>query len=157
MRFRTILCPVDFSSPSRLALRCAAAVARLSAGEITVLYVEDPLLSAAASAARFDTALLAKQTNAELTRFARGALAGCRVPARAVRFLVLIGRPAKEIPAAAVRLGADVIVMGTRGLGRARGFVLGSTTEAVLAKARVPVMAVPPGSARSVGRPSQRR
>ena len=41
MAFRTVLCPVDFSKPSRIALRYAAAVAGTD-GQVTVLFVNDP-------------------------------------------------------------------------------------------------------------------
>ena len=42
-----ILCPVDFSEPSKRALRYALAVARWHESEIAVLHVEDLLLHAA--------------------------------------------------------------------------------------------------------------
>ncbi len=38
----------------------------------------------------------------------------------------------------------DLIVMGTRGLTGVKGFVLGSTTKGVIARAPCPVLAVPP-------------
>ena len=50
--FRSILCPVDFSDHSRLALRYAAAIARRSHGRLSILYVNDPLLIAAAGIAQ---------------------------------------------------------------------------------------------------------
>ena len=49
-RFRSILCPVDFSTQSGHAIRQAAKVARRSDGRLTVLFVYDPLLFAAAAA-----------------------------------------------------------------------------------------------------------
>ena len=70
---RSILCPVDFSAQSRLALHAAARVADLCDANITVLFVEDPLLSRAASV-RFDARALAKATEAELGRFVRRAI-----------------------------------------------------------------------------------
>jgi nucleotide-binding universal stress UspA family protein len=151
MLFRTILCPVDFSGPSRLALRFAATMAKDSGAELTAVFVDDPLLSTAAAVAKFDTKLMAQKTRRELAAFVQKALSGCGVPARTVHLLLVAGRPPDEITAAARSLRADLIVMGTRGLGRARGFVLGSTTEAVLAKSSVPVLAIPPGSSKTIG------
>ena len=147
--FRSILCPVDFSAPSRAALRCAAAVAETSGGEITVLFVNDPLLGTAAAAAAYDTAAMARRTDAELKRFVQTALKGMRLPARAVRCVAAFGKPAPVIVKRAGAVGADLIVMGTRGLGGASRLLLGSTTEQVLRKAAVPVLAVPPGATRS--------
>src|SRR5262245_3189754 len=66
--FRAILCPVDFSEHSRLALRYAAAIAGRSKAALTVAYVNDPLLIAAAAAALHDREL-AKKSASELKRF----------------------------------------------------------------------------------------
>lgn len=49
-----------------------------------------------------------------------------------VEALVVEGNPAKVIVAEAVRLGADLIVMGRRGLGNLPAFVLGSVSSKVL-------------------------
>ena len=49
--FRSILCPVDFSDQSRVALRYAAAVAHRAGGRLSILYVNDPLLITAAGIA----------------------------------------------------------------------------------------------------------
>ncbi len=43
---------------------------------------------------------------------------------------------------ACVRLGADLIVMGTRGLTGIKHVALGSTAERVVRKARCPVLTV---------------
>ena len=144
MPFRTILCPVDFSAPARSALRHAAVIARDSGGKMTALFVADPLLTAAASAARYDSKLLAEKTAAELKAFVNRALAGSGLNPRTVHLSVLVGQPAEVIEQTARRLRADLIVMGTRGAGRTSSFVLGSTTDAVLRTSRIPVLAVPP-------------
>ena len=52
------------------------------------------------------------------------------------------GPPADVIERVAEREAADVIVVGSRGLGQAPR-LLGSTSEAVLALARLPVLVVP--------------
>ena len=39
MQFRHILCPIDFSEPSRAAMRMAAELARSSGGVLTLLHV----------------------------------------------------------------------------------------------------------------------
>jgi nucleotide-binding universal stress UspA family protein len=120
-------------------------LAAAAGGQLIVLYVNDPLLDAAAAAAAYDTKAIARQTDTELKRFCGKALDGSKLPARNIRYAVVFGNAAPEIVEAADSMGADLIVMGTRGLSGATRLVLGSTTEHVLRKAGVPVLAVPPG------------
>jgi nucleotide-binding universal stress UspA family protein len=148
--FRSILCPVDFSAPSRTALRCAAGLAEASGGRVTALFVNDPLLGTAAAAAAYDTAAMARATDAELKKFVQQGLKGARLPAGSIRFAVTLGKAAPQIVKAARDLKADLIVMGTHGLGGASRLLLGSTTEHVLRKAGVPVLAIPPGATGSL-------
>ncbi len=148
--FRSILCPIDFSAHSRLALRAAASVADLFGASITLLFVEDPLLAQAASAA-LDPRALAKSTESELRRFVQRSI-GRDGRDRAITYRIVTGRPPIEIRKAVRRTSTDLIVMGTHGLSGAKKLVIGSTTEAVLRDTRVPVLAVPPGAARVVRR-----
>ena len=141
-RFRTILCPVDFSEPARTALRYAATIARRSAGHVTVLYVNDPLLIGAAAAVYHRTGL-AQRTRAELLRFVRTSIPTGTVKATSIRSTVSLGDPAREILSAARRLGSDLIVMGTHGLSGIDKLFFGSTAEHVLRRAAIAVLAVP--------------
>lgn len=149
--FRSLLCPVDFSARSRVALRAAAAIADRFDAQLIVLFVEDPLLAQAAII-RFDARALAKTAAAELRRFAQRAI-GRDAGERAISYEIVSGRPATEIGKAVVRWSADLVVMGTQGQRGPIKLVLGSTTEAVLRNVRVPVIAMPAGSARLVQRP----
>ncbi len=143
--FRSVLCPVDFSAHARQALRHAVAIARRSGGRVTVLYVNDPLLTAAA-AATADGASLSRTSAAELKQFVRQAV-GPRDAARIARHTA-VGEPAREILRKARRLRADLVVLGTHGLrGPARLF-LGSTTERVLRQTTTPILAIPPAVGR---------
>lgn len=148
--FRSILCPIDFSAHSRLALRAAASVANLFGAHITLLFVEDPLLAQAASAA-LDPRALATSTEAELRRFVHRTI-GRDSHDLAIAYRIATGRAPIEIRKAVKRTSTDLIVMGTHGLSGAKKLVIGSTTEAVLRDTRVPLLAVPPGAARLLGR-----
>ena len=55
---------------------------------------------------------------------------------------LMFGDPAEEIIAAAGRMHADMIVMGSRGLGRLRSAILGSVASAVLRSAPCPVLVI---------------
>jgi len=141
MRARSVVCGVDFSKGSVKALRSAAAIARQSRGQLVVLFVEDPILAAAARAARDRRASTASTTTA-LERFIIKSLGRGNSPSK-LHTAVAIGNPAEEILKVAKRHGADLIVLGTRGSGNAAHLFLGSTAESVLRHSRVPVLAVP--------------
>jgi nucleotide-binding universal stress UspA family protein len=143
-RFRSILCAVDFSVHSRQALHYAAAVAKRFRGRVTVLFVNDPLLVAAARQAYGDERRLIEQSRAELVRFVARTLRGPeRLPP-----IVAAGSPASQILATAKRLRSDLIVIGTQGLSGVQKLVFGSTTEQVLEQTTIPVLAVPPQTTR---------
>ena len=61
-----------------------------------------------------------------------------------VRYEVREGAPAEVLAAVAREGGADLIVMGSRGLGRVRA-AIGSTVLDLLHDAPCPVLVVPPG------------
>lgn len=143
-----ILCPVDFSGASRVALRHAVDVAHGSHGTVEVLFVNDPLLTAAAAAA-YDARGLARSAEAALRRFVRRTLSGTPSRVRATTCVTALGRPAREIVKAARQGRADLIVMGSHGLSGVRKLMLGSVTEEVLRTAAIPVLVVPPGAARA--------
>lgn len=139
--FTSILCAVDFSEHSRHAVRAAAALAARRAAPLRLVHVVDLLLAEAAATA-YDETQLRTTVEAELRTFAAAecALAVPRVePAIEVR----IGRPDREILQAAEEHGADLVVLGTHGLGGFRKLFFGSVTEHVLRKAMTPVLAVP--------------
>jgi nucleotide-binding universal stress UspA family protein len=63
------------------------------------------------------------------------------VPGLTIRPVVSAGRPAEVLTACAV--GADLVVMGTRGRGAVKGLVLGSVTHQVMRRVHCPVVVVP--------------
>jgi nucleotide-binding universal stress UspA family protein len=64
----SVLCPVDLSEPSRAALRYAAAVADHFGAKLTVVTVDDPLLTEVAATTGFVPSL-AQETEGELRKF----------------------------------------------------------------------------------------
>ncbi len=140
--FTNILCPVDFSADSERALAAALALARATDGHVTILTVVDPLLAAGAEAAGAND-VLDQQTQQELHQLLDRAAPGM-APARMAAVTTRVGRPSVEILAQATDSNADVIVIGTRGLGGAQKLLLGSTSQHVLERATVPVLVVPP-------------
>src|SRR5262245_7591231 len=137
--FRHILCPVDFSRYSRTALRYASALAGHSRGQLTVLTANDPMLAAAAAAATHDPWHLDDTTATELRRFVSRTLG---IAGATATLKVVLGPAPDQIDRHAQSLNVDLIVMGTQGLSGARKWILGSTTESLFRRSRVPVLAV---------------
>jgi nucleotide-binding universal stress UspA family protein len=142
MTFRHVFCAVDFSRPSRAALRTAAALARMAHGRLTVMFVNDPLLAAAAAAAH-DARASSEESRAALERFVVAVLPAAALRPRRLHAFATVGEPATEILRSARRYRADLIVLGTRGMGRMKRLLLGTTAEGVLRRTRIPVLAVP--------------
>jgi nucleotide-binding universal stress UspA family protein len=139
----SVLCPIDFSDPSRGALVYAAAIADHFATRLTVLAVNDPLLAEAAASAGFVPSL-AEETEHELQRVCRAVL-GQPVPGpKQLELRVRTGKPALEILRDARETATDLIVMSSRGQTGVRKMFFGSTTERVLRETFVPVLVTPP-------------
>ena len=150
-----LLCPIDFSEPSRAALLYAAAIAAHLATGLTLLTVNDPLLAQAAAMDLGDDALDA-QAKAETERFFSDTFSG-RPPSVGVAIAVATGKPPAEIMRVARESGARLIVMSSRGATGIRKLFLGSITERVLRETTVPVLVTPPGDHGPVGLDSVRK
>lgn len=145
LRVQSVLCPVDFSEHSRRAFEYAVALAAYHHARLTVLSVLDPLLAQAA-AVHCDLDYL-HESKAELRAFVGDTSLETISWAPTPRLVVTIGHPGDQVLEAARLHEADLIVMGTQGLGGLRKLVFGSTTDRVLRRTEVPVLAVPLGGA----------
>lgn len=143
---RSILCPVDFSDPSRVAVQWAAAIARHRESTLTVFSVVDPLLAQAADI-RFGVDLATADATPALRDFVDAALPESVRQGLRLQLNVTVGAPAAAILQAAETQQADLIVMGTHGLGGLRKLLLGSTTEEVLRGTARAVLVTPVGAA----------
>jgi nucleotide-binding universal stress UspA family protein len=139
----SILCPIDFSEPSQLALRVAIALAARYRSRLTVLAAVDPLLAEAAKV-KLGLNLARTETEPALGEFVKGTLPADAPWAPAIALEVRVGDADDAIVAAAAREAAHLVVMGTHGFGGFRKMLLGSTTERVLRRTRTPILAVPP-------------
>jgi nucleotide-binding universal stress UspA family protein len=138
-----VLCPIDFSEPSRGALRYAAVIAAHVGARLTVLTVNDPLLAQAADMAGGAGSLDA-DAMAETKRFFHDTVPS-PPPGVLAQFAVATGKPDAEILRVANAGPADLIVMSSRGATGIRRLFLGSITERVLRATTVPVVVTPPG------------
>jgi nucleotide-binding universal stress UspA family protein len=138
----TVLCPVDFSEASRAALGYARAIAEHFGASLTVLAVDDPLLTEVAATAGH-TPSLADETRLELRRFADRTVEHAAPTATTIDFRVEVGGAAKEILRVAHEIRADLIVMSSHGRTGVRKMFFGSTTERVLRETTAPVLVTP--------------
>jgi len=142
----SLICPVDFSEGSRAALRYAGAIASRFNASLTVLTVDDPLLTAVGDA-RMGEGWSASTTERELLNFIDQTLAAT---AKSVsRVDVRCGSAAPIILEAARQLGHPLIVMGTHGRSGVHKWMFGSVAERVLRETTAPVLLTPqdPGPA----------
>lgn len=136
-RVSPVVCGVDFSDESRLALARATDLARLIKAPLHVVTAVEPLLREAAHL-RGQSADFLSHVEQELRGFDAGV-----APAAQTTYEVATGVAAEALLAAAAAREADAIVVGTRGHGRAARLFLGSTTLRLLRGADRPVLAVP--------------
>jgi nucleotide-binding universal stress UspA family protein len=147
---RSLVVAFDGSSHAR---RAAAFVARLEApprGRITFVRVVEPMATPrGAGLPRGVQAELRREVvkqNAALLRQARRSVnavaAGFRARGWTVQTVVRAGVPLKELLAAVDSTGADVLVLGARGVGGLRRLLLGSVADGALNLSPVPVLVV---------------
>jgi nucleotide-binding universal stress UspA family protein len=146
-RLGALVLATDGSEDARLARR---AVADLAAADAAVVHVVGAWNLAGPTYA--PAYVVASDTVSELEDAARSvvederrALADAGVRTTAAH--VLFGRPADVILDVANRVGADLIVLGSRGHGLVARLVLGSVSEEVVAAGRRPVLVMRGGDA----------
>jgi nucleotide-binding universal stress UspA family protein len=136
-----ILVPVDGSENSFRAFERALELAKGNGAQVTaVLVIEAPPTVYVGSQKLLDQLLenFRKESAKVLDKYEVVAeKQGLKVEAA-----VMEGDPASNILGYAEKGGFDMIVMGSRGLGKFRGMVLGSTSRKVLQNAKCPVLIV---------------
>jgi len=131
-----ILFPTDFSPASQEALRWATSLARDSGAAMLIVHVEEPPMAYGGGEMYFPI----EENREEL----RKSLVQVVPTDHAVPFehLLLVGDPADAIAQTAEKEGCDLIVMGTHGRTGLTRLLMGSVAEAVVRKAKCPVLTV---------------
>ena len=136
--FDRILVAIDASDPSTRAVAFAELLAKDQGSEIVVLHAIARWVSP-----RGTSELEVPEEASELVdRTVRG-LKDAGANARGEVIRVLEGHVSRGIVETAGTVGADAIVLGTRGLSDFGGLFIGSVTHRVLHLAEVPVIVVP--------------
>jgi nucleotide-binding universal stress UspA family protein len=143
---RRILCPVDRSEPSRLALAHAAAVAVRRGAAITVLEVLDRPAPVVSGAGPYAPPMAATDRD-DLLALLEAFVSPVRAAGVAVETRVSEGHVVSEIVSAAGELPADLLVAGTHGRSGFERLLIGSVAEKLLQRIVCPMLTVPPGAA----------
>jgi nucleotide-binding universal stress UspA family protein len=133
--FKRILVAIDASEYTRQVLPTAIEVAGKFQSDVFVLHVSEH--------DRGRAAVFPVETPAEGTTLVAEAVQACRdagISARGEVNDVAAGHVAKNIVESATTLGADLIVMGSRGLSDVQGLLLGSVTHKVIQLATIAVL-----------------
>ncbi|HEX6460223.1 MAG TPA: universal stress protein [Thermoleophilaceae bacterium] len=137
--YRNLLVAIDGSKESNLALDAAIDLALGSNARLTLLHVCTP------APASLRTTAAGAATAAELPEYHEKVLHEAieKVPKNLpITTLLLEGNVARTIVKAAREYDHDLIVIGSRGRGRASAALLGSVSHEVLHEAPVPVLVV---------------
>jgi len=147
---KNILIATDGSNGSRAAVAAGLELAETVGAEVTVLYVRRPIEILGEP---FYQRRLSKQLEAARSAVDDALTAASErgVPARGE---IAEGEPAKLILELAESRDADLVVVGSRGLGQVSGALLGSVSWAVVRAANRPVLVIKEPQSTSVARPA---
>lgn len=142
---KKILVPVDFSKVTEAALGAATTLAGALQAELILIHIAapDPEFVGYETGPASVRQAVAHQLAAEHKRLQE---LQHRLESESLRVTALLiqGYTAEKILAEAVRLGVDLIVMGSHGHGGLHHLLMGSVAEGVVRKAPCPVVLVPP-------------
>jgi nucleotide-binding universal stress UspA family protein len=137
MNTKRILCPLDFSENSQIALGYASILAGESGAKLFLVHVDD-------SQVPYDAGFAAYVAPPNNTDALMEQLVAIKPTLDNVAFehQLLLGHPADAIVDFAKEHHIDLIVMGTHGRTGVARLVMGSIAEAVVRRAECPVLTV---------------
>jgi nucleotide-binding universal stress UspA family protein len=159
----SIVCGVDGSPDSKLALGVAAQFARGLGVKLIVVnvvdYVADPVVPAFAYApmaplTEFGPPMTERRTDADMEAseaLLEHIVAEAGVEGAELR--TMLGIPAERLAELADDEGADLIVVGSRGRGAFKAAFLGSVSNSLIGIARCSVLVVPRGAVETAAAP----
>ena len=137
-QFKRILCPVDFSEYSARSLRYAIAFAQQHQAKLVVCHCFQPVPAAVYAELGPSRQEWTDATEERLDHF----VSALRSENLEISKRIESGEPATRIVHIAVEEDIELIVMGTHGAGGYEAFLMGSVTNKVLHKTKIPVLSV---------------
>jgi nucleotide-binding universal stress UspA family protein len=149
---RSIVCGVDGSADSHVALAFAAQLAKRLGTRLVLAHIAEPAYIPYAAAAPFGGMAEPMALTEEIESqegAARRLLEQVAVDAGLAEFerRVAVGLPAERLADLADEEDAELIVVGSRGRGAFKAAFLGSVSSSLVGVARCPVLIVPHGVA----------
>lgn len=138
---RVIVVGVDGSADSEAAVRFTGALARALGAEVVAVHALGLLDRLEPDGPRVPTQPHREEIAAKVEGEWTAALRDAGVPHRAV---LHDGNPVDVVLQVVDEVGADLVVLGSRGIGGSPIQLLGSTSSQVAQRARCPVTIVPP-------------
>ncbi len=140
IHIQKILCPIDFSAPSRNALRYANEFAKAMNAKITIMHVIQPQPIAADVNVPYVPLEIEIEKNAkeDLERIVKEEVQEGVVVEQVMAF----GLPSDCVIAQAQKENVDLIILGTHGRTGISRLLMGSTAENVIRHAARPVLVV---------------
>jgi len=144
MDYRRVAVAVDFSEPSRHALREAFRIASRAGGELLALHVaEEEAVSLFARELHGDAGVLGEALGRQLRQWLAEAEASAGAEGIRAETRVEVGSPSRDVLRVAEGFGADLLVCGTKGHSHPNRR-LGTLAGTMVRGARVPVLLVHP-------------
>jgi nucleotide-binding universal stress UspA family protein len=138
-----LVIPVDGSEASLRAIDAALRLAKETTVEVVLLHIREGVATYHGDLMPREYERIGEQARAAQSRILEDAVAHARrIGLDRVTPLPEAGTPDVDIPRVATEHAADMIVMGTRGLGAVGALLLGSNTQRVVHNATVPVLLV---------------
>ena len=145
--YRRVLVAVDLSAASAHALEVARRLGLFAGAHVLVFHAFDAMLSSLGTANISEDKIQQHLADASSTakRDVEAFLEDMALADVSYSIVVREGRPVTAIKNAVEELGADLVVLGTRGrTGGIAKFVLGSVAEEAIRELEVDILAVPP-------------
>lgn len=139
-KIKTVLLATDLTAASEVATDQAIDLAASIAARLLIVNVIAPAQPGGGTVAPYPSVVRVDQQRASREGPLLGIVERARVRGIEAAFLLWTGEPGQGIVAAAEAEGADLIVVGTRGLDRAGRFLLGSVSDYVVYHSGCPVL-----------------
>jgi len=140
--FKKVIWATDGSEHADRAMSTAVEVAKADGAELHVVHVIEKLLSGRASG--MDAFANEDEIKAKVTRQTKAIAQETGLKTSTHMVVGMGNRIGDRIAEVGQDVGADLIVVGTRGHGAMGSLVLGGVTQRLLHVSRCPVLAVPP-------------